>query len=139
MTLRGATWADRDLLLAWRNDPLTVQGSLTAAGVGAEEHYAWLRQSLVSGSRRLFIAEEDGLAVGTARLDYSAAGVELSWTVAPEARGRGVGKRLVALAAEQAPSVFARIRPDNAASLAIASACGFTLEREEDGVTWWRR
>ncbi len=139
MKLRGATWADRDLLLEWRNDPLTVQGSLSGASVEADEHYAWLRKSLISGSRRLFIAEEDGVAVGTARLDYSPAGVELSWTVAPEARGRGVGKRLVGLAAEQAPSIFARIRSDNPASLAIARACGFTLDREEDGVTWWRR
>lgn len=139
MKLRGATWADRDRLLAWRNDPLTLQGSLTDAAVEPDEHYQWLRKSLVSASRRLLIAEVDGLPVGTARLDYSREGCELSWTIAPEARGRGLGKQLVALAAALAPTVFARIRSDNAASLAIARACGFRLEREEDGVTWWRR
>jgi len=139
MILRGATRQDSDLLLAWRNDPLTMQGSLCSNPVAPDEHLSWLRRSLVSATRRLLIAEEDGVPVGTARLDYTPEGCELSWTVAPEARGRGVGKRMVAMAAELAPSVYARIRSDNAPSLAIARACGFVLEREQNGVTWWRK
>ena len=40
-----------------------------------------------------------GVPVGTVRADHSKGVYELSWTVAPAARGQGVAKEMVAMAA----------------------------------------
>jgi len=63
--------------------------------VGREEHARWLRGILASPKRKIFIAELNGSPVGTVRYDLDGADYELSWTVAPECRGRGVGKSIV--------------------------------------------
>ena len=136
MILRPATWEDRFLLLEWRNEEETRRSSLSQEPVSLEQHERWLQATLSGSQRRLYVAEEEGVPVGTVRID----GGELSWTVAPTARGRGVGKRLVATGCALVEgAVLARILPGNAASLAIARHCGFVFLREEEGVTWWER
>ena len=88
MKLRTATIQDAELLLEWRNDPQTRKSSHTTHEVQKEEHIAWLNLTLTNTNRRLLIAEESGVPVGTIRADYSDGMFELSWTVAPNARGR---------------------------------------------------
>ncbi len=90
--LRPATIQDADLLLEWRNDPETRSASHKTAVVQREEHISWLLKTLDNPSRRLLIAEENEVPVGTVRADFSDGVYELSWTVAPDARGYGVGK-----------------------------------------------
>jgi len=138
VTLREATFDDAARLLAWRNDPATRAASLVPDVVGLEEHQSWLKKTLASGARTLWIGESDGQPVGTARLDITPDRQELSWTIAPEARGKGLGKALVhaALAQTRGP-VRARIRPENKASQAIARACGFTRVFVQGGVETW--
>ena len=65
---------------------------------------------------------------------------ELSWTVAPDARGRGVGKRMVALAASQilAP-IRAEVKSDNISSVRIAEHAGMVFEREVNGILHFSR
>lgn len=140
ITFRVATFADAALLLAWRNDADTRANSLHADLIDADAHAEWLRASLASPDRALWIALRGGAPVGTVRLDRCAADVwELSWTVAPAARGTGVGKAMVAAAARRAARpLVARIRAQAIASQRVAAAAGFTLERTEDGVQWWR-
>ena len=139
LELRPATWEDRELLLSWRNDPETRQNSLNSDPVQPGEHERWLRRSLeLHPERQLWIAELEAVPVGTARLDRGPQGWELSWTVAPPARGRGVGKALVAQALRLVTGqVNAVIKAGNQASLAIARHCGLILQREEGGLSYW--
>ena len=98
LTYRRATENDRDLLLAWRNDPATRAASLFAKTVGLAEHERWLTATLCDPARALFVFEEDDTAVGTVRADFEDGAATLpAWTVAPEARGRGIGRRMLAL------------------------------------------
>jgi len=91
-------------------------------------------------ARHLFVAETGGVAVGTVRADRREDGWILSWTVAPEHRGRGHGKAMVALASDLTPGpLLAEIKTGNGASVAIAEAAGFSLVREADGVLVFRR
>ncbi len=140
MKLRPVTIEDADLLLKWRNDPQTRMASLNTEEVKTDEHVSWLRSSLDNPGRKLFIAEEDGVPVGTVRADYCDGVCKLSWTVAPSARGRGVGKRMVSLLASQITvPIRAEIKVENKASIRIAEYVGMECVREDNGVLHYRR
>lgn len=148
MKLRPATMEDAKLLLAWRNDPETRKASINTEEVTWDGHIAWLKRTLNDQpdppNRYLFVAEEEGTPVGTVRLDRLAedqGGFELSWTVAPEARGRGVGRQMVETATKLpillSERFIARIKPDNLASLKIVAAVGFIENGIKDGLIVW--
>lgn len=146
---RPASLEDADLLLDWRNDEVTRQNSLDHRPVQRAEHQRWLSDSLTSGRRRILIFEEDGQPCGVLRGDALGDAplvTELSWTVAPKHRGRGIGRRMLTLAlAEFAGILIARILASNGSSLAMAHAVGF--RRLDVGasaspvpgpeLTWW--
>jgi RimJ/RimL family protein N-acetyltransferase len=138
--LRSATIQDADLLLEWRNDPETRKASHNTAKVQRDEHISWLSRTLNNPNRRLFVAEEDGVPVGTVRADLSEGVWELSWTVAPNARRRGVAKRMVALLAYQiSDPIRAEVKAGNLASARIAEHAGMKFDREANGVLHYVR
>ena len=135
--LRKAAIEDSDLLLAWRNDEATRRNSLNSAPIPADEHARWLDRSLHSTDRILFIVENAGIPIGTVRIDSLLDGrKELSWTIAPEFRGTGIGKLAVKKTINEHPDwrFVARIKGTNAASIKIAEYAGFRFQREENGV-----
>lgn len=134
ITLRPVTEHDEALLLAWANDPVTRAAGFRPAPISPSDHHRWLSSRLSSASGRSFIGMSGTTPIGQVRLDRDPDGlVEIGISVAPEARGRGIGRSLLegALDAarhdtELAPTAFvARIRPDNAASIALFSGAGF--------------
>jgi RimJ/RimL family protein N-acetyltransferase len=138
MRLRPATIDDAERLFAWRNDPETRAASHQTGELRFHEHIAWLTRTLAS-QRRIYIAEIEGQAVGTVRADPGEV-TELSWTVAPEHRGRGVGTQMVRLAVAMTEGpVRAEIKRDNVASQRIAVAAGLAFDREADGVMHFHR
>lgn len=140
IALRPATFHDADLLLEWRNDPSTRHASRNTALVQKDAHVAWLRESLSNPNRKLLIAHENGVDVGTVRADYANGEWQLSWTVAPGERGRGVAKRMVALLARQiVEPIRAEVRIGNIASVRIAEHAGMHYDRESGGILHYRR
>ncbi len=140
ITLRPATIEDADFLLAWRNDTDTRNASHVTAVVPMEDHIGWLTKTISNPSRRLLVAEEIGRPVGTVRADLVDGIYELSWTVAPAARGRGVAKRMVSMLAKQiSEPIRCEIKPGNAASIRVAEYAGMEYDRETDGVLHFTR
>jgi perosamine synthetase len=140
LTLRRASPDDGRLLYRWRTDPVTRAASHQGGPIDLATHLAWLTAALANPQREIYVAESGGVEVGTVRVDHAADSCELSWTVAPEARGQGVGSRMVALAAAAIPgAIRAEVKPDNPASIRIAEAAGMRLEREEGGILHFRR
>ncbi len=138
LRLRPATAEDSNLLLAWRNDPETRRQSKTSDVITLAEHEAWLGRVLGSEGTRLRIAVSEAAPVGTVRADNKGAYWVLSWAVAPSARGRNVGFRMVALMIRELDSpVRAEIKPGNAASLRMAERLGMSRLADEDGMTVW--
>ena len=135
LRLRVATGEDAELLLRWRNDNRTRLASRQAGEIGRADHLDWLASSLANVNRMLMIAEEEGVPVGTVRADYDEGAWELSWTVAPDARGRGIGKAMVTMFIAELPGeVYATVKKANGPSARIAEAAGMSLEREANGV-----
>lgn len=140
LVLRRASIADGHLLFGWRADPVTRAASHQTGPIELATHLAWLASALADPRREIYIAEADGIPVGTVRVDREPDAAEISWTVAPEARRRGLGSRMVAMAAASIPGpIRAEIKPDNRPSIQIAAAAGLQLEREEGGTLHFRR
>jgi RimJ/RimL family protein N-acetyltransferase len=140
IVLRPATLDDAALLMDWRNDPRTRAASHHTEMVQKDRHLDWLRGVLANPDRQLFVALDDGEPVGTVRADLDDGIHEFSWTVAPGARGRGIGKRMVALLAGRIETpIRAEIKSGNTASIRIAEHAGMLLDRQEDGVLHYLR
>lgn len=141
MVLRKVVFDDWHLLLTWRNDPGTRLNSITSKLISEEEHKQWLQLALNNPNRQLFIAMDNGLPVGTVRADFEAATgfYELSWTVAPDMRGKGKGKEMVKMLAGQLPGiVFAKVKKDNHSSIKIALWAGMELWKEDAEIFFFR-
>lgn len=141
IAIRPATTDDTDLLLDWANEPSTRAAGYHPDPIDPATHRRWLADRLGAPGRRLYIGLDDGVPVGPVRIDIDEDGrAEVGISVAEAARGRGAGRELLqagltAALADEAASAddggppirtfVARIRPDNAASLALFAGAGF--------------
>ncbi|MFJ1762597.1 GNAT family N-acetyltransferase [Amycolatopsis sp. NPDC088138] len=132
MRAREATEADAELLLSWRNDPRTRQSSRSAAVVTLAEHLGWLRGVLADEERLLLVVDHDDEPVGTVRFDRrDGDGWEVSITLAPESRGRGLSGAVLAEGERAAREhlgvrvVLAAVHQDNTASAKLFERAGY--------------
>jgi RimJ/RimL family protein N-acetyltransferase len=129
---REATEADAELLLTWRNDPRTRESSRSTAVVTLAEHGAWLRGVLADPDRLLLVVEHNGAPVGTVRFDRrDGDGWEVSITLAPESRGRGLSGAVLAEGERALRErldvrvVLAAVHQDNTASAKLFEHAGY--------------
>ena len=130
--IRPAVEGDDRLLFEWRNDEETRAMSLNTAPLLWESHLEWFTKVLsgVFPDRSIYIVEtEKGEPVGMVRSDEREDGcTEVSYAVAPEWRGKGVGKRMMLQFAKEklaGKKLAARIKKGvNPASERIARALG---------------
>lgn len=132
LALRRATTDDAPLLHAWRNDPETRRNSISTEEIPFDEHAAWLARKLANDGCVLYIVCEGDEPVAHVRLDrLDDDAAEISVTVAPTARGRGIGRAAIAAATEAGAEalgvtrVVARVKPENGASRSAFTAAGY--------------
>ncbi|MDB4837328.1 GNAT family N-acetyltransferase [Marinomonas sp.] len=145
ISLRLATIEDATLLLAWRNDRETRQASHHQNVITLEDHLGWLKRSLaIPEQRQIWVAEMDGVAVGTCRVDclddLSENVWELSWTIAPEVRGKGMAHAMLSVFIESFEgALVAQVKKDNIASIKVAKKLGFVQKEEKGDVLFFNR
>jgi L-amino acid N-acyltransferase YncA len=145
--MRPATMADTDLLLSWRNDPVTCANSKSTATVSREDHERWMKFNVAQGypQHMVMIANSQvSGSIGVVRFDAERSDVmkyEVSITIAPEHRGCGLGRPVLATACAHMPdvSLSAMIRKENTASRRIFEECGFEETDGEHGFVTCRR
>lgn len=130
--LRPVSNSDIALLWEWANDPVTRKNSFDTAEISWIEHSAWCQKKLSDADCRLLIAINGGtVPVGCVRFDCKAAEATISITVAPSARGKGYGAKIIQQACyclfanSSIRQVHAYIKPDNIASVKVFEAAGF--------------
>lgn len=129
LSIRPLGWGDWFLCWQLAADPVIRHASLDRGALTHWGHAKWMRRQIASGSA--FVILERGKAVGTLRgASLPGGGSEVSIALQASARGRGIGKQVlrefthrVAMTAGQ--PVFARIRSENAASVAAFLAAGY--------------
>jgi RimJ/RimL family protein N-acetyltransferase len=132
VTLRAAGRGDAELLRAWRNDPETRRWLRNSREIDLDAQAPWPERMLTDTTTQLSIAESDKKPIGHVRVDHEAGGTaELQVVLAPEARGRGLGARVLIEAAAQVlakPAVSllcARVKPGHEAALRAFARAGF--------------
>lgn len=140
MWFRDGELRDAPLLLDWRNDPLTRRMAGVSVRAGRWEYAEWLAASLADPAREIQIAMLGRTPVGMIRCDQWADATELVWTVAPEWRGQGIGKRMVRDQCRRRPGrLRARIRTINEASKKIALLAGMHYAETQGGIEVYER
>jgi UDP-2,4-diacetamido-2,4,6-trideoxy-beta-L-altropyranose hydrolase len=99
VTLRLAEVNDRDLILAWQQNPGTRRFSHNPQPPTAAEHARWFAQTIDDPSRMLLIAQCGREPAGMLRLDREAANrCKISILTAPDRYRQGIGTAALALA-----------------------------------------
>jgi RimJ/RimL family protein N-acetyltransferase len=139
LSLRRARPDDEARVLRWRNEESAREASFRVVPISPDEHHAWFTRKLGDEDCVLLIVEEDGRPVGQVRLDRLDHDLaEISIGLAPEARGRGLGREALRRSVLEASrllgvsGVRARVKPENAASLAAFTAAGFRVTAESE-------
>lgn len=134
LNLRPAAISDLLLVFAWSNDPITRQNSFSQKPITIEEHTAWFKRLLENPNRKLYILLSDNKPAGQIRLDFNEdkTSAEISYSIAPDFRGQGLGSKIIKLAIKKVKSDFknvqyltAQVKPENTASNKIFSKLGF--------------
>jgi len=143
LRLRPVQARDSALLLAWTNDPATRQQSFDPTPVPLDRHEAWLAGQLAQPERYLLLlaeAADTGEPAGLIRFVINAERTDnepkiaatLSYSLAPECRGRGwaaplllVGTRALLAAFLRVARVLGEVKADNVASVRAFRRAGF--------------
>lgn len=141
-SFRPATFEDAPLLYECRNDPLSRSMSFHSEEISYETHLNWLKKSLSSSTRELYIflshTNNSLKAIGVLRRDLQGSTYELSWSLVPSARSQGYGKIMLIEFLKQFPaSYIAKIKKENIASQKICEAAGFHLEQESLSILYY--
>ncbi len=145
--VRPARLEDRDVLLAWRNDPSAYQWYREAAPVDGEAHDAWLGRLLARGEDTMWLADLDGVPLGSVRLDLHEDGAaDVSIVVDAAHRGHGTGRLLLEWVEQQSPRLgvtmlVALVQEANTSSRTLFERAGYALQPGGAGgfVTYLRR
>lgn len=136
---RKVTTDDEGMLFNWANDPETRQNAFSKSQIDPVTHHNWLKKKLdhERECHFLIIETEDGIPVGQVRFDRESDGWIISYSVAREFRGRGVGQSLlkagIASLRSLAPGdrLIGLVRPENIASRRIFEKLKFDITSED--------
>lgn len=127
LVIRPATVADCRRIWEWANDPATRHQSFDSAPIPWDTHERWFVDALRNPGCWLFVGTTaDDTPVGQVRFNRLATADNeaiVSVGLGPNARGMGLGKRLIALATAELfrispiALVHAFIKPENTASV----------------------
>lgn len=98
--LRKTREDDLMIYFKWTNEPQTRLQSFSSKPIALKEHQNWFRNKLSSPTCHLYLLEYKGVPVGQIRFDIHKTAV-LSYSIAPEARGKGLSTYLLEKGVEQ--------------------------------------
>jgi len=138
LSIRRARAGDVREVWEINNDPEARANAVNRAPIPLDDHTAWFASSLANRARLLWVLPDAAdKAVGVVRADVVDTDARISIALAPSARGKGHGQRILGDAIERLRrradiySVSAIIRPDNLPSLAIFERLEFHYHRDE--------
>jgi RimJ/RimL family protein N-acetyltransferase len=123
LTHREAVMADCSLYMCWTNDSKVRKNAFNTAGVSWEEHQAWFGEQIKSSNSKLLIFESKYGPVGQVRMDGDASQKRISYSVARQFRGRGIGHEMISRIVKKiqlhTSCLIAHVKEDNVASIKI--------------------
>lgn len=148
ISIRDARADDCLDLWEWRNDPLTRTNSRSTEPVPLADHDRWFERAMKSSQTVMKLIEIGGVKAGVVRfdaVDQDANSWQISITIRPDFRGRGIGRVALDGCCQAMQARFgacdfvAEARTANVASRRIFEQCGFVVTGEADGFVTLRR
>jgi UDP-2,4-diacetamido-2,4,6-trideoxy-beta-L-altropyranose hydrolase len=140
LRLRPVERDDRKLLWEWANDPEVRSAAFSTAAIPWDDHCNWLDRKLQELGTAIFIAMDDGAAIGQIRMErMHNSEVQIGLSIAREKRGSGLAAPVIAAAARiafedlQLTRLHAFIKCENTRSLRAFEAAGF---RQVETLMW---
>ena len=132
LKLRLVRESDCRLLFEWADDPVARAASFHPAAISWEGHTRWFAERLQDSQSVIYIGENSaGDPVGVVRFQIEGEMAVLSVNVAPEFRGQGWGRELIAFSTRSLVRAFpvrrvdAFVKLDNQASVRLFETSGF--------------
>ena len=132
LELHPVTEADCELLWEWANDPVTRRNSFDSVPIPLERHKEWCRTKLQDPQCSFWMAITAKLGkIGVVRFDRHDSEAIISVALAPHARGKGYGKKLISSACDRVFALYgvdlvrALVKPTNKASVNAFEGAGF--------------
>ena len=142
--LRKAQSADAELLYEWKNDPVCIQNSLSKRRVYWEEHQKWFSSMLDSDKAGIFVVEVGGDSAAQIRLDKVGVCGTISYSIAKEYRGYGLGTEMMQLIEKKATEMGiyelrAVVLRYNIASRKVFLQAGYQESMEGDNLLYTKK
>jgi spore coat polysaccharide biosynthesis predicted glycosyltransferase SpsG/L-amino acid N-acyltransferase YncA len=138
ISIRRAQSQDVRAIWEINNDPRARANAVQQASIPFEDHLTWFEASLANRTRLLWVLPDvDDRAIGVVRADIVNNDARISIALAPAARGKRLGQRILGEAIQRllcrpdVRSISAIIRPENTPSLAIFERLEFHYQRDE--------
>jgi RimJ/RimL family protein N-acetyltransferase len=147
LKVRKATVSDSSAIFRWRNNPETIQFSLSKKYVTLQEHEIWFRNNLESLTNFMYVGTKNYLLVGMVNFSNIENKLEfkVSINVAPETRSLGFGFKLMHLAEEElnheigSCTLSAIVLKHNLRSLSFFKKCSYELYKETEKIIEFRK
>lgn len=137
--LRFVEKEDKETILNWRNDPITIDSSITTGKVNSLEHNAWFNNKIKDINTHLFIIineffEKVGIIFFNKKDNQAIISINLN----PNFRGKGYGTISLFKAISQyfdnfpIDNIIAEIKENNQISLKLFQRVGFKEDDEKE-------
>ena len=135
--LRKAEEEDSHFLFELRNDELVRKSSFKISPILWETHRNWLVRGINSENEHLYVLTDGIECYGQVRLSVSGEEADISYSIKNEARGRGLGKRMLKLAesvlqSERDIMFVGKVKKDNIASQKVFERLGYLREEKKE-------
>jgi len=131
LKLRLVTPEDKEILLAWANDPVVRFQSINQHEITIEEHNKWIYRHLNDPNTKMWILEYNGIPAGQIRWILNGKEAILDYSISDAFRGRGFGEVILKRGIDEVRkiwagiSLIAEVKEKNIASIKAITAVGF--------------
>ena len=129
--LRQVTPKDKEMLLAWANDPVVRFQAINQHEITIDEHSKWIYQNLNDPNTRMWILEYNGIPTGQIRWVLNGKEAILDYSISYAFRGRGLGEVILKRGIDEVRKIWdgisltAQVKEKNIASIKAITAAGF--------------
>ncbi len=146
ISIRAAEIGDAPQLFDWRNEPSVRAVSREKDELLWDDHVAWLARAILNPAVCVLMAQYDGAAAGTVRFQFLDDAIwEVSITIAPNMRGRGLASKILAAAEDHFRALHpnavlqAAMLTSNVASYKLFLSAGYEGPAVHAGGESWYR